>query len=314
MPAEVLGGMLSPASVTASAGFPAAAALQSAGGFAGLLYQIVKDQRLTGAQREANAFTEQMARQSMNFEADQAQKQMDFQERMANTQWQRGVQDMQAAGLNPALAYGQGGAAAPSGAMASGASGSSVDPGRGLSMSDILSALSYEQEIEMRNKQIESINQDIEGKKIDNQLKASDLEYRGELNALQVLHLQESINKLVEDGNMSRFQRQVVLPAQVALAKAQEKVASGEARKISADLVYTEWRNAFYKSHGFWPGESAGVYFWNMISMMIEFGDSPQYLPLQHPVKMPNGEIKYRKPSLIENYANRPKYPGFHYP
>lgn len=48
-----------------------------------------------------------------------AQKEMDFQREMADTQWQRGVADMQAAGLNPALAYGQGGNAAPSGASAS---------------------------------------------------------------------------------------------------------------------------------------------------------------------------------------------------
>ena len=60
------------------------------------------------------------AGQAMANSANQASadKQMAFQQNMSNTSYQRAVQDMQAAGLSPMLAYSQGGASTPSGSSA----------------------------------------------------------------------------------------------------------------------------------------------------------------------------------------------------
>lgn len=168
---------------------------------------------LTGAEREANAFTNDQRMKQNAFEqhlVDQAyQRQMDLD----NTKYQRAVADAQAAGINPMLIAGAGvsGPAVQSGS-APGA-GSSVSPGsaQGLNLGTLMQYSLAKQQMK-QDKEIADRTLDIREKEANSNIRNKDANTKGQDldNAVKEATLQARIDAQNLSNDLSRAQlRQV---------------------------------------------------------------------------------------------------------
>lgn len=98
----------------------------------------------------ANRVNQREARLNRQFQAGEAALNRSFQERMRNTEWQAAVADMEAAGINPAVAYARGGASAPGGSMAGGSQAAPATD----SVSSAIAALTQRKQLQLLDEQV----------------------------------------------------------------------------------------------------------------------------------------------------------------
>lgn len=183
----------------------------------------------SSAQKKANKANIQLAKENR-----------DWEERMSSTSWQRGVEDMKAAGLNPMLAFSQGGASTPN------SSAATVQPEDAIARS-VSSAGSKAAAVLTMQQQLANIEL----------TKANTEKARAEATtataysakAGEQAHLNTERTRKEIEGIISRFQlndeqrRQIhqMLPDMIAQVEAQTRLAEAQAGTASAQGKAVEY-------------------------------------------------------------------------
>lgn len=224
---------------------------------------------LTSAQAESNF---------MN--AIQAQINRNFQERLSNTQYQRGVVDMQKAGINPALAMTSGASPAPT---PSGATASAVSQDNGMGFGDLLNAILLPLQIKSQLASIHNVEADTAKKRVEAKGQELQNQYQGLVNKYYPSLTQETIDKIhadvgvaVSDASLKAAQTELarvdkivrdaeasqagpLVAARLRLMNSQADAADKAAVASAARALVDRYESDYMKSHNAHMSSSAVV-------------------------------------------------------
>lgn len=202
--------------------------------------------------------------------AKQARLNREFQERMSNTAYQRATKDMLAAGLNPALAYQQGGASSPGGATSA-----PMQNVLGNATSSAVNAAQQGVAIQQARAAAAQTIEQTRGIRLENDMRISWSKYEMAARLAEIISRRstaEAKGGRLEDPATGRsFANEAYINRIVAQMEADLKLTQTQARQGAADANVKELLNRPMLKKGY-------EYIKGRLSPMFKSGAYQQYM------------------------------------